>query len=131
MDKSQEYVWMCIEASEIIGRWRHSERNDGDFYYNKQLAKVYLADDDEQHDDICVWIPRFDQLMDIWKEQNPVPTAWNIIRYFYMRTATDEKGLNSYYVYFDTIEKVALCFLMREMYNKRWDWDSNMWKEEA
>ena len=116
MDKSIEYAEMCMNAPEISDLWKYSRRSSGDFYFHKKLNSVYAISNIDQDDKDCVWIPRFDQLIFIWKILYPTPTAWDTIRQFYDKTATDKKGLNAYYIHFSTIEQVAFCFIMREMH---------------
>lgn len=163
MDKSAEYVKMCEKSEEIQALWgieiiencSNIVLGTGDYVANYRAKKTGVIIDgvnydkkekifDEviilsehdciKHPELCVWLPRMDQLMKIFENKttklSATNTAWRTINLLHEETATENRGLNAYYIQFDTIEKLLLCFVMREMYKKRWDGESETWDGE-
>lgn len=129
MNVSISYINMCVNATDLLKhRWN---KELGDYYYNHSEEVVSMISHSNNFNNLEIfWLPKLDQLFDIWRNENRSPSAWNVLRYAYMRTATDEKGLNAYYIAFDSLEEVVLAFLMREMYGKRWNSDTKSWEKE-
>ena len=129
MDKTPEYTLMCKKADEIQAEWKHDERTSGDYYFNEKLGAVYVITDIDQKNEDCVWIPRLDQLFKIMQEaSNDTPT--NVLVDMGNRITSASNLMFEYYILFDTIEKIMLAYIMRDLYEKRWNRLTNNWEKE-
>lgn len=139
MDKSPEFLKMCIKAEEIQEIW---ELSDGDFYIvikgsgrkipskisilNDLETKSYISDYIEKERGSFIWVPRLDQLQKMidW-------TKWELgIRKkvkFEMYYTSISGEQNSGMVTGASMEQLWLGFMMKEKFGKIWDSEKAEW----
>lgn len=143
MDK--EYILMCIEATEIQELWKPKEFDlylfedkdtregfidccpaylgrkwDGDIEEGCKLREQ----DIEVYKDLCVWLPRQEDLQQIFKEEKQVSEDITLLlfkRYIadLGSVCTQCEGMS--------ITKAWLCCIMEKLYAKDWDSESKTW----
>ena len=124
MDLSEQYIEMCRKATEIQGLWKPSV---GDFTKDVKPVNVYiLGYDDLNNIAGLIWLPRQDQLQEIWLKYNERKqfneTDFDILmqKYFLLTEyAEDSEYLRAGWV--DSLEKLWLLIVMKEKFNKLWD----------
>lgn len=128
MDISKEYIEMCEKAQEIQEQWKHSIRNNGDWYFNEELNGAYVVSDIDQGDNICVWLPRQDQLQDMLN-RSVIEKLIKFNDFMYpplsiIKPELSEEKLKT----FPSFEQLWLRFVMKEKYNKIWDINCKNWE---
>lgn len=125
MDTSRKYMLMCKRAEEIQKLWSYSTRNSGDWYFNEKLNNIYVVSDYEQDDNLCVWIPRQDQLQVIyaeWCDDGELIKSmnWAMVVLDDFQEWVLEDALN-WAIHLDTLEQYWLGFVMSKVFNKKWE----------
>lgn len=136
MDKSLEYIKMCLVAKEIQKIW---EIADGDFYttikrkYKTLSYKILILNDWESrheiidHRSLFFWIPRLDQIQDMidWTKWECRIIKKAQFEMHYKNISGEEKGT---FVCGKTMEQLWLTFVMSERYSKAWDSENEEWE---
>lgn len=126
MDTSKEYQLMCLNAEEIqILRDNRENWTEVDYYSNNKV--VYLFSTNIFAKFPVIWIPRQDQLQELFNE-----SFFDLV-YFGWR---DDKEMSSIYWNNNssdwhkevrTPERLWLCWIMLNKFNKIWDGISKTW----
>jgi len=125
---------------EIQGLWRPQEGDcifiKGHSYTLPHVALIYEGlrgglivgrgweEDWEFEREVSTWLPRQDQLQEIWWKSTPDGTylkLWTMVEEFY-----GHYERYGYPKYAFSMEQLWLAFVMKELYNKIWDGDN--WK---
>ena len=117
MDTSNEYVKMCRAAEEIQAK----TAPDGSFLCPPISVgeTAYIIRSIEAYQQSWTWLPRQDQLQDMFKgEWNNILDA--LIKYSDTPLHDNPPA--------ESMEQLWLMFVMEKKYNKVWD--RNEWKEE-
>ena len=141
MDFSEQYIKMCQQASRLRELWIPK---DADFVidvYNERRGNAYAMDvDQDNHDSIIedvengklLVVYRQDQLWDFvdeYKNKNHrIFRFYDFLKKKYL-SFSNQNGYTIITNMFDSVsmEKLLLCFVMNEKYNKIWDKDKEDW----
>ena len=136
MDKTKEYILMCEKAVEIQKSYKNKidmdgnidkEWNVGDVLF--RYGEVEVSSNEGEYglpdrQDGEVWLPRQDQLQEIWRQAVGCSEGKSAT----FRFVTEIAGWLSNRLYpskFTSMEQLWLAFVMKEKYNKIWtdkDW---------
>ena len=148
MDFSERYIKMCEQARELQegwkpqkGDWYYAEGGEGEFSvdtYTDEPAvwkgRIFLVGnnyrDGYEHPDEYLsadkraWLPRQDQLLEMWLKWRTVPFPIILVhlKFFW------EEGPYWDKIYtFASMEQFLLAFVMWQLYCKVWDEDKEDW----
>ena len=149
MDTSKKYIYMCRMAGEIQKVWKPKF---GDYCFGKVVSECHgstedtpslyrfdTSDGDCWHQSIpvgygyddggfdgetdSVWLPQQDQLQSLLEG-----SEWSTINQSKqigaLQCFAEDYPKNSY-------EKLWLCFVMKTLYNKKWDFETQDWVDLA
>lgn len=133
MDKTELYIKMCEKATEIQDRKRGFVHGDFLWRGKKYLREVAVCDTVIHFKDDEIWIPRQDQLQEIYKikaynKDDPIGDLLGDLVYWIEHESDGGFGHSEdgYAFYFEnsqlkSMEQLWLAFVMKENYNKVWD----------
>ena len=118
MDTTEEYVQMCVQAKELqalkesVIAWTKGDY--GLTVFNR--VKVYCGKDVLSPEELkgWRWIPRFDQLAALYFSISTGQTATAVLEILQELTIMQAGERR------ETLERLMICFVMKELYNKRW-----------
>ena len=121
MDCSETYIKMCEKAVEIQGKWEPNPMG-GDFVCDEPHASGRWTVTDDRwlrcvHD---VWLPRQDQLQEMFPKQDSFHLDVIFFRNMILKFGSDFLSHQA-----DSWEQVWLILVMKEKFNKVWngtDW---------
>jgi hypothetical protein len=139
MDTSKEYIDMCEKAQEIQElRSHYRDWESQDFCVKIAENGTYDVESSNAEDfEILrfnttqkgvVWIPRQDQLQDMVKDLPEFKGR----KHGFVETAAlrfyEYAGINTRILGLNSFEKQWLAFVMREKYNKKWNFETKQWE---
>ena len=119
MDTSEQYIKMCKKAEEIqdiMGEVWIPFGQDILYSYEDVFAKKLTDNGNRWH---CIWLPRQDQLQEMYLNSMPDGTytkIFTLVEAFYGHF--EQYGYPSYAF---SMEQLWLAFVMKEKYGKIWD----------
>ena len=143
MDTSKQYIKMCQEAHEIQYLRKISDTFDVGDYINSdgesRLAGLYNDGSEiskEVRGNTDFWLPRQDQLQEIFFKDKVLKSPLVMINYLYGFSKREEfepyeqnNGLiTSSFIKLKTMEAVWLNFTMKEKFNKDWNFETETWE---
>lgn len=126
------YIRMCREAHEIQESW---EPKSGDLYLGTwryrekpKMTPPYEVDNtvikwDKSRYEFCFWLPRDEDLQEIFRLKNGNPDDYWILKSFLVWFS----DLNFCHYRDVSINKLWLRYVMETIYNKRWN--GTEWEE--
>ena len=126
MDTSETYIKMC-DCPEIQDYWWERGVQEGDFLWDRtqdpkafyfNFGKLELAKEPVDRSKCALWLPRQDQLQEMFTEDNDMVGLWGGIvqlLYEYILSLPD-KGLT-----IPSMEQLWLAFVTKEKHNKVWN----------
>jgi len=122
MDTSETFIKQCEKAEEIQGAWKHSKRNSGDWYHHRRMGRAYVVSELDQEDIDCLWLPRQDQLQEIYRQYDKTVSIWGMVsRLKDFIYGVDDNDFTREAELFTSMEQLWLAFVMKEKYQKTWD----------
>lgn len=133
MDLSVKYIKMCSQAIELqnlkIMSYGFSHQ-EGNFFYDRSKKESFSVGDintsngtndeftSDYHSEDCIWLPRQDQLQEIFKM-----STYNLILEFnrFYGSFCEMYGKDEFIYREYSMEQLWLMFVMKEKYGKVWD----------
>ena len=139
MDISQKYIKMC----EKFSLFKNKDLEIGDYVKSENMDNIeiisYIEDNEYYSNSIyfdnrgnsraneSLWIPRQDQLQDIYIKKFNVHFSGMLDRFNeWLKEPKEPEEENSH---FNSMEQLWLAFIMKEIYNKIWTGDD--WKDST
>ncbi|MDH4127153.1 MAG: hypothetical protein OEV44_00255 [Spirochaetota bacterium] len=149
MDITKEYIEKCKKAQDIQKlRVNGYEWGDYYFYFNdydicienprnfteistsKEITRLIIGRDNH------IWLPCQDQLQNMlktlewfWSDKNASEMLDSV--YYMFTCCTNDNGFNctEYCNKFNSFEQLWLAFVMKEKYNKQWNFETKEWEK--
>ena len=116
-DRKKDYSWFRVSCRGVGISWPY-------FTYPPQ------TDHDEEFLEYIVWLPRQDQLQEIWRQEylkNPTESGWFGEFTKWLDSKYDDEGRNPDEL-FDTMEQLWLVFIMCLRFKKKWNPETEKWE---
>jgi len=127
MDISEKYILMCSKATEIQEKYNLSHK--GDWFCH--VTNIIIVCNKDTTQKAGVWLPRQDQLQEIYKEDKQFSIYQLSLRVHVLAKDTTMAGVMSEQFQKDfgeiTFEKLWLIAIMQDNYSKEWSEEKRDW----